>query len=315
MNLHELLEQKLGQVGVQKFGEETSQKLKTIELEKDAAEALTLGLISLQEAENHPTLIAKVKDAQHTIAKKGVLDSIDSILPPHLAALKDRKFESTKERVSEIMKAYLEDKQTLESEVAALNLKLKAGVGDADSRAIIGEKEAELEKLRLAMASDYVSKETVAETSKKVVTLETKLKEFETSLINSQITSIAQGSKSLGDSFKNSPLLDEVIKGAIKKYLKEERFGIGSDQQGVLVLDEDKKLTLRNKADENMSIMLDSKVLSISDLVEKAVVKYGLGGSGFGGVAPTNPYEVMVAQKPTNQSDKLKSERETGLYE
>lgn len=269
-NIRAILESKLDSDTKVKLGEANLAKLSEITLEDETAEAVKAALLSLAEAENSPTIVGKNKDKWHKEALKGFMDSIDSTTAEHLSVLGEEVPTDTKAKNKAILTAYKTTLDTLKGEVEALKSKVKEGVSDADSKALIAAKELEISELK----KTHVPLESVKVYKEENEDIKKELESFKRASIKEKITNSAIKSGILID--LNPELVDDVVYGAAKKYVETELFGT-EKVKAKLVLDKNtKQLVIRNAADESMSVVSDGSVLTIDSLVKSALIKYGL---------------------------------------
>jgi hypothetical protein len=271
MNIRAILESKLDSETLVKLGEGNLTKLSEVEIEDEIAEGVKSSLLSLTEAENSPLIVGKNKDKWHKEAKKAFMDSIDSTLADHLDLLGDTVPTETKDKSKGIVTAYKAKVESLKEEVETLKSKVKEGVSDADSKALIQAKELEISELR----KTHIPSESVKAYKEEIEDTKRELESFKRASIREKITNSAIKTGILID--LNPELLDDVVYGAAKKYIETEEFG-AEKVKAKLVLDKNtKQLVIRNAADESMSIAIDgSTVLTIDALVKSALIKYGL---------------------------------------
>jgi hypothetical protein len=270
MNIKAILESKLDSETLVKLGEANLAKLSEITIEDDIAEGVKSNLFSLTEAENSPTIVGKNKDKWHKEAKKAFMDSIDSTLADHLELLGDTIPTETKDKSKGIVTAYKAKVESLKSEVETLKSKVKEGVSDADSKALIAAKEAEISELK----KTHIPAESVKAYKDENEDIKKELESFKKASIREKITNSAMKSGILID--LNPELVDDVVYGAAKKYIETEVFGT-EKVKAKLVLDKNtKQLIIRNSSDESMSVVSDGIVLTIDSLVKSALIKYGL---------------------------------------
>jgi len=287
MNIKAILESKLDSEKLVKLGESNLAKLSEITIEDDVADDLKSALLSLTEAENSPTIVGKNKDKWHKEAKKAFMDSIDSTLADHLELLGDTIPTETKDKSKGIVTAYKAKVEALKEEVETLKSKVKEGVSDADSKALIQAKELELSELK----KTHVPLESVKAYKEENEDIKKELESFKKASIREKITNSAIKSGILID--LNPDLLDDVVYGAAKKYVETELFGT-EKVKAKLVLDKNtKQLVIRNASDESMSVVSDGNVLTIDSLVKSALIKYGLNKKS------DNPEPVQFNTIPT----------------
>lgn len=294
MNIKAILESKLDSETLVKIGEGNLAKLAELEIEDDIAEGVKSALLSLTEAENSPTIVGKNKDKWHKEALKGFMDSIDSTFEDHLYILGDVKPKDTKEKSKTIVTAYKAKVDSLKEEVEILKAKVKDGVSDADSKALIQAKELEISELK----KTHIPAESVKVYKDENDDIKKELESFKKASIKEKITNSAIKSGILID--LNPELLDDVVYGAAKKYVETELFGT-EKVKAKLVLDKNtKQLVIRNASDETMSVVSDGTVLTIDSLVKSALIKYGLNKKS------DNPDPVQF-KPPVNQQNKTQT--------
>lgn len=294
MNIKAILESKLDSETLVKIGEGNLAKLAELEIEDDIAEGVKSALLSLTEAENSPTIVGKNKDKWHKEALKGFMDSIDSTFEDHLDILGDVKPKDTKEKSKTIVTAYKAKVDSLKEEVEILKAKVKDGVSDADSKALIQAKELEISELK----KTHIPAESVKVYKDENDDIKKELESFKKASIKEKITNSAIKSGILID--LNPELLDDVVYGAAKKYVETELFGT-EKVKAKLVLDKNtKQLVIRNASDETMSVVSDGTVLTIDSLVKSALIKYGLNKKS------DNPDPVQF-KPPVNQQNKTQT--------
>jgi hypothetical protein len=270
MKFTQLLEGKIKANGfdTSKLGEETLAKLNEVEIDDTlGAEILTAinsNLISRLEAENQPDLFDKHKDKWHKEARKAVLDSLDASMAESINALNDEEVQEYNLADGSVKKnKYLLGK--LKEKIAKAK---ESGASDADKKAL---------EQHLAEFKEKVSKEYVPKTETEVYTNEIKdlkksLKKLEETTINDHIGSLAVRSGILNDTLKDSELLEGTVLIAVSKYLESEAFG---ESKGKIVL-ENGRVYVRNDKDATMSIVVEEKILTVDELVKKALIKYNL---------------------------------------
>jgi len=270
-NIRVILESKLDSDTKVKIGEDNLAKLSEITLEDDTAEAVKAALLSLTEAENSPTIVGKNKDKWHKEALKGFMDSIDSTTAEHLSVLGEEVPTDTKAKNKAILTAYKTKLDGLKEEVETLKVKVKDGVSDADSKALIAAKEAEISELK----KTHIPADSVKVYKDENEDIKKELESFKKASIREKITNAAMKSGILIDI--NPELLDDIVYGAAKKYVETEVFGT-EKVKAKLILDKNtKQLVIRNASDESMSVVVDgSTTLTIDTLVKSALIKYGL---------------------------------------
>lgn len=270
-NIRVILESKLDSDTKVKIGEANLAKLSEITLEDDTVEAVKAALLSLTEAENSPTIVGKNKDKWHKEALKGFMDSIDSTTAEHLSVLGEEIPTDTKAKNKAILTAYKAKLDGLKEEVETLRVKVKDGVSDADSKALIAAKEAEI----LELKKTHIPADSVKVYKDENEDIKKELESFKKASIREKITNAAMKSGILIDI--NPELLDDIVYGAAKKYVETEVFGT-EKVKAKLVLDKaTKQLVIRNASDESMSVAVDgSTTLTIDSLVKSALIKYGL---------------------------------------
>lgn len=270
-NIRVILESKLDSDTKVKIGEDNLAKLSEITLEDDTAEAVTAALLSLTEAENSPTIVGKNKDKWHKEALKGFMDSIDSTTAEHLSVLGEEIPTDTKAKNKAILTAYKAKLDGLKEEVETLRVKVKDGVSDADSKALIAAKEAEISELK----KTHIPVDSVKVYKDENEDIKKELESFKKASIREKITNAAMKSGILIDI--NPELLDDIVYGAAKKYVETEVFG-AEKVKAKLILDKNtKQLVIRNASDESMSVVVDgSTTLTIDTLIKSALIKYGL---------------------------------------
>lgn len=270
MNIKAILESKLDSDKLVKLGESNLAKLSEITIEDEVADDLKSALLSLTEAENSPTIVGKNKDKWHKEALKGFMDSIDSTTAEHLSVLGEEIPTDTKTKNKAILTAYKTKLEALNSEVETLKAKVKEGVSDADSKALIAAKEAEIADLK----KSYIPADSVKAIKEENDEIKRELESFKKASIREKITNSAIKSGILID--LNPDLLDDVVYGATKKYLEKTTFGT-EGVKAKLVLDKaTKQLVIRNASDESMSIAIDNSILTVDKLVKDALVEFGL---------------------------------------
>lgn len=271
MNIKAILESKLDSDKLVKLGEDNLAKLSEITIEDEVADDLKSALLSLTEAENSPTIVGKNKDKWHKEALKGFMDSIDSTTAEHLSVLGEEIPTDTKTKNKAILTAYKTKLEALNSEVETLKAKVKEGVSDADSKALIAAKEAEIADLK----KSYIPADSVKAIKEENDEIKRELESFKKATIREKITNSAIKSGILID--LNPELVDDVVYGAVKKYVETEVFGT-EKVRAKLVLDKStKQLVVRNASDESMSVVVDgSTTLTIDSLTKSALIKYGL---------------------------------------
>ena len=286
-NIRVILESKLDSEKLVKLGEANLAKLSEITIEDDIADDVKSALFSLTEAENSPTIVGKNKDKWHKEALKGFMDSIDSTTAEHLSVLEEEVPTDTKSKNKAILTAYKTKLESLKGEVETLKSKVKDGVSDADSKALIQAKEAELSELK----KTHVPLESVKAYKEENEEIKKELESFKRASIKEKITNAAIKSGILID--LNPELLDDVVYGAAKKYVETELFGT-EKVKAKLILDKiTKQLVIRNATDESMSVVSDGSVLTIDSLVKSALIKYGLNKKS------DNPEPVQFNTIPT----------------
>jgi hypothetical protein len=271
MNIKAILESKLDSETLVKIGETNLAKLSELEIEDEIAEGVKSALLSLTEAENSPTIVGKNKDKWHKEAKKAFMDSIDSTLADHYELLGDTIPTETKDKSKGIVTAYKAKVDALKEEVETLRVKVKDGVSDADSKALIAAKEAEISELK----KTHIPADSVKVYKDENEDIKKELESFKKASIREKITNAAMKSGILIDI--NPELLDDIVYGAAKKYVETEVFG-AEKVKAKLILDKNtKQLVIRNASDESMSVVVDgSTTLTIDALVKSALIKYGL---------------------------------------
>lgn len=269
-NIRAILESKVDSDKLVKLGEDNLAKLSEITIEDEVASELKTLLLSLTEAENSPTIVGKNKDKWHKEALKGFMDSIDSTTAEHLSVLEEEIPTDTKTKNKAILTAYKTKLDTLKNEVETLRTKVKEGVSDADSKALIAAKEAEIADLK----KSYIPADSVKAIKDENEDIKKELESFKRASIREKITNSAIKSGILID--LNPELLDDVVYGAAKKYIEKTTFG-NEGIKAKLILDKStKQLVIRNSSDESMSIVVDGSVLTVDKLVKDALVEFGL---------------------------------------
>lgn len=269
-NIRAILESKVDSEKLVKLGEDNLAKLSEITIEDEVASELKTLLLSLTEAENSPTIVGKNKDKWHKEALKGFMDSIDSTTAEHLSVLGEEIPTDTKAKNKAILTAYKTKLDTLKDEVETLKTKVKEGVSDADSKALIAAKEAEIADLK----KSYIPADSVKAIKDENEDIKKELESFKRASIREKITNSAIKSGILID--LNPELLDDVVYGAAKKYIEKTTFG-SEGIKAKLILDKStKQLVIRNSSDESMSIVVDGSVLTVDKLVKDALVEFGL---------------------------------------
>jgi|Laugrespbdmm15dd_1035085.scaffolds.fasta_scaffold00076_6 hypothetical protein len=267
MNIRAILESKLDSETKVKLGEANLAKLSEITLEDDVAESIKAALLSLTEAENSPAIVGKNKDKWHKETLKGFMDSIDSTTSDHLSVLGEEVPTDTKSKNKAILSAYKTKVDTLSQELATLK---KDGVSDADSKALVQAKEAEIADLK----KNYVPSETIKVVKDENDDLKRELESFKKASIKEKITNSAIKSGILID--LNPELVDDVVYGAAKKYIEKSTFGNEKAKVKLMLDKATKQLVIRNASDESMSIVVDGSILTVDKLIKDALVEFGL---------------------------------------
>jgi uncharacterized protein YaiE (UPF0345 family) len=271
MKFTQLLEGKIKANGfdTSKLGEDTLAKLNEVEIDDTlGAEILTAingNLISRLEAENQPDLFEKYKDKWHKEARKAVLDSLDASMAESINALNDEEVQEYNLADGSVKKnKYLLGK--LKEKIAKAN---ESGASDADKKAL----EQHLAEFKDKVSKDYVPKTETEVYTNEIKELKKSLKKLEETTINDHIGSVAVRSGILNDTFKDSELLEGTVLIAVNKYLETEAFG--ESTKGKIVL-ENGRVYVRNDKDASMSIVVEEKILTVDELVKKALIKYNL---------------------------------------
>lgn len=286
-NLKAILESKLDSDKISKFGEDNLAKLSEVALDEETVELVKSSLLSTVEAENSTAIYEKNKDKWHKEINKGILDSFDAQLKEHESLVEGKTFENTKVKNKEILSTYKATVDSLKREVESLTQKIKEGVGDAEAKALIKEKELEIESLK----KTYVPADSVSELKNENIDLKRELESFKKNSIKSSITGSAVKSGILTP--MNQELMEDVVYSAVKKLVQSETFGIDKSKAKI-VLDKHLGVVVRNEKDESMAVTEDGQVLTLDKLVQKALIKYGLNKKAEDVV-------VSVAQNPIQQ--------------
>lgn len=286
-NLKAILESKLDSDKISKFGEENLAKLSEVALDEETVELVKSSLLSTVEAENSTTIYEKNKDKWHKEINKGILDSFDAQLKEHESLVEGKTFENTKAKNKEILTTYKATVDSLKREVETLTQKIKEGVSDAEAKALIKEKELEIESLK----KTYVPADSVSELKNENIDLKRELESFKKNSIKSSITGSAIKSGILTP--MNQEIMEEVVYSAVKKLVQSETFGI-EKAKAKIVLDKQLGVVVRNERDESMAVTEDGQAVTLDKLVQKALIKYGLNKKAEDVV-------VSVAQNPIQQ--------------
>lgn len=280
MKVKEVLGDKLTLVGldVSKFGDKFVSAL-----EEDIDDAvgeeqklLIKNLLTRTEAENDSTLVEKHKDGWHKLARKGVLDSIDSSIKGKESILTEsEKLEydslDTVKKNSFLLKKY-------DNVISELKNKIENSDSKADTKAL----EAELAAVNLKIERDFVSKAQVAELEETNNSLKSQLQNFRDITVKDQLTSLAIKSGNLSSGL-STDLIDDFVTIAVNKYLSTETFGTDG-VKGKIVLDSNGKVVLRQaNSTEEMSVIESGKPLSMQEVVVRAIQKYDLSKKQAGG--------------------------------
>lgn len=298
MNIKAILESKLDSEKLVKLGEANLAKLSEITIEDDVADDLKSALLSLTEAENSPSIVSKNKDKWHKEAKKAFMDSIDSTLADHLELLGDTVPTETKDKSKGIVTAYKAKVESLNQELESLKLKVKDGVSDADSKALIQAKELEI----LELKKTHVPSDTIKAIKDENEVIKKELESFKRASIKEKITNSAIKSGILID--LNPEIVDEVVNSSVKKYLERVTFGNDASKAKILIDKVTKQVVVRNAADETMSIVSNGKILTIDDITKDALIEFDLNKkSDNPNPVPFNP-PVNPQQKTQLLNDK-----------
>lgn len=265
MKLIEVLEAKLQPVISlkQTLGDKYAE-LESIELPDDKAEELKKQILTLAEAQNSPSLFETHKDNWHKQGKKAALDSLDSSFAEHLPLLNDNE------------KAEFEALEGSVKKNKYLLSKLKSRVSNSDTNAEKLALEAEYNGLKAKIESEYVPKNAIDEYKQKVSALDSTLKNIESTMVKDHVVSSAVKSGILSESTANSELLDEIVHSAVNRYLESTEFGAEKVKGKIFVNRETGRVVLRQDKNTDISIAEDGKVLSIDDIVKRAITKYNL---------------------------------------
>lgn len=267
-NLKSILESKLGSE-ITIIGEETLAKLSELALSDEAVDKLSKSLISLQEAENSPSIVEKNKDRWHKETLKGFLDSLDSLTKDHEVVLGENKPTDTKQKTKEILAAYKKEKEALAQEIAELKKQGKESL-DAETKALIKEKELELEILK----KTHVPADSVETYKTENDSLKRQLEAFKKASLREKVTSAAIKSGILMDI--NPELAEEIVWSAVKKYTDSETFGLDNSKARIMIDENTKQVVVRNAADPTMGVYHDGSSLTLDSLVKSAIMKFGL---------------------------------------
>lgn len=268
-NLKAILESKLDSEKISKLGEDNLAKLSEVALDEETVEVLKTSLLSQVEAENSTSIYEKNKDKWHKEINKGILDSFDAQLKEHESLVEGKTFENTKAKNKEILSAYKATVDSLKREVETLTQKIKDGVGDAEAKALLREKELEIDSLK----KTYVPAGSVSELKNENIDLKRELETFKKNSIKSSITGAAVKSGLLTP--MNQELMEDVVYSAVKKLIQTETFGV-EKVKAKIILDKQLGVIVRNEKDETMAVVENNKGLTLDDLVQKALMKYGL---------------------------------------
>ena len=268
-NLKTILESKLDSEKLSKFGEDNLAKLSEVALDEETIELVKANLLSTVEAENSTVIYEKNKDKWHKEINKGILDSFDAQLKDHESLVEGKTFENTKAKNKEILSTYKATVDSLKREVEALTQKIKEGVSDADAKALLKEKELEIESIK----KTHVSSDSVSELKNENTDLKRELESFKKNSIKSSITGAAVKSGILTP--MNQELMEDVVYSAVKKLTQSETFGVDK-AKAKIIYDKHLGVIVRNEKDETMSVTDEGQVLTLEKLVQKALFKYGL---------------------------------------
>jgi hypothetical protein len=237
---------------------------------------LIKNLLTRTEAENDSTLVEKHKDGWHKLARKGVLDSVDSSIKGKESLL------SESEKIEYEALDTVKKNSFLHKKYDSIVADLKSKIENSDSKADTKALEQELAAMNLKIEKDFVSKTQVAELEENYSNLKGQLQNFRDISEKDQLTALAIKSGNLSSAL-NTELVDDYITLAVKKYLATETFGT-SGVKAKIVLDSNGKVTLR-QADtaEEVSVIESNKPLSVQEIVVRAIQKYDLSKKQAGG--------------------------------
>ena len=237
---------------------------------------LIKNLLTRTEAENDSTLVEKHKDGWHKLARKGVLDSVDSSIKGKESIL------SESERIEYEALDTVKKNSFLHKKYDSIVADLKNKIENSDSKADTKALEQELAAMNLKIEKDFVSKTQVAELEENYNSLKGQLQNFRDISEKDQLTALAIKSGNLSSTL-NTELIDDYVNIAVKKYLATETFGT-SAVKAKIILDSNGKVILR-QADttEEVSVIESNKPLSVQEIVVRAIQKYDLSKKQAGG--------------------------------
>lgn len=266
--LKSILESKLGSE-ITKIGEDNLAKLETIGFEEEVGSLFKTSLLSLTEAETTPSIIQKNKDAWHREAKKSMMDSFDSIIEPHTNVLTEIPAD-TKDKHKAVLLAYKEKTQSLEEQVKSLLEKVQSGVSEADTKALLKEKDEEIKRLK----DTYIEKDSVKGIEDEVKTLKREIESYTRHSVKNTVVGTAIKSGLLKD--LNPELLDDIVWTAVKKYNENAVYGLDSVKAEIVFDKDTKQVAVRQKGDNSISVTKDGKIISVDDIVKAAINHFDL---------------------------------------
>jgi hypothetical protein len=296
MNLLQILDEKLqGSVDIKTLLGENAQSLEGISFDDENTQKIKQSIFNQSEAESSPVIIGKVRDTENKAARKAVLDSIDSVITQHAQVLEVQP-DNTKDKTKAILDYYKAQVDTLTNENALMAEKLKNGITDADSKAIIQEKDSEIKQMKLSyvpkdqvvllqaeldkLKKTFIAKEDYDAMKNELKETKKKVEKLDKLTYEDQIVSKALTGNYLSEDIKSSELMDVTVLAAVNKYVDSEVFG-SQGLKAVLKLNEvTRKLEVRQEQDVTLPISLDGKILTVEDVINKALVKYNIHSKG-----------------------------------
>lgn len=261
-----------------------------IGLDENVEKAIKSNLLTLTEAENTESIVLKNKDRWHKEGMKSLLDSFDSALEGHLSVL-DEVPDNTKDKAKAVLTKYKDRLSDLDTQLNELKTKLNDGISDTEAKSLIAQKEAEVKRMKethvpkaeiealnqqIKMLKDtYVPKETAEMTAKELKKAKAELEKLNTITQREQVVSAAMKSKILREDIADSPIADVIIYEAVNKYLDSKTFN--DNVKAKFTLDPDtRRVVLRQRKAEDLSIAVDGKVLTVDDVIADALIEYKL---------------------------------------
>jgi hypothetical protein len=262
-NILEGLTSKVGVKLQDYIGEDLLAKINEVELDETKATELKdklKGLMNKTEAETNPDIHTLKKDQWHKEARKSLNDQYDLVSKEQEELLNDTEKDEYNALETSVKKTkFLFSK---------LKDKIKNADTDAEKKAI----KKEYDDLKLKIDADYLPKSSLLDKDKEINDLRKQLKSFETSYVKDHIVRLASTQK-IAENYRNE-LLDDIVLGAVNKYIESESFGDSKISAKISYNKETNRVEVKNKADETLAISVNGNILTTEELVKGALQKY-----------------------------------------